>query len=62
MTEQEYRELHEAYMMRLNALDRQYAPDVSEGPEEAEWNEKRMEEINKHIHHEKTTTKRSNGE
>jgi hypothetical protein len=45
MTEQEYRELHEAYMRRLNALDRQYAPDRPESPEEAEWLEKRMKEV-----------------
>jgi hypothetical protein len=45
MTEQEYRELHEAYMRRLNALDRQYAPDRPESPEESEWLEKRMKEV-----------------
>jgi hypothetical protein len=45
MTEREYRELHEAYMRRLNALDRQYAPDRPESPEEAEWLEKRMKEV-----------------
>jgi hypothetical protein len=45
MTEQEYRKFHEAYMRRLNALDRQYAPDRPESPEEAEWFEKRMKEV-----------------
>lgn len=45
MTEQQHREAHEAFMKRLNALDRQYAPDAPESPEEAEWLEKRMKEI-----------------
>ncbi len=45
MTEQQHREAHEAFMKRLDALDRQYAPDPPESPEEAEWLEKRMKEI-----------------
>lgn len=45
MTEQQHREAHEAFMKRLDALDGQYAPDAPEGPEEAEWNEKRMREV-----------------
>lgn len=45
MTEQQHRGAHEAFMKRLNALDRQYASDAPESPEEAEWLEKRMKEI-----------------
>ena len=45
MTNQEYRELHEAYIRRLNTLDRNYTPDTPESPEEAEWFAKRMKEI-----------------
>jgi len=45
MTGQECEEFHEAYIRRLNALDRQYAPDIPESPEEAEWFEKRMKEV-----------------
>lgn len=45
MTEQQHREAHEAFIKRLDALDRQYAPDAPESPEEAECNEKRMREV-----------------
>lgn len=45
MTEQQHREAHEAFMKRLDALDRQYAPDAPESLEEVEWNEKRMREV-----------------
>jgi hypothetical protein len=45
MTEQKHRKAHEAFIKRLDALDRQYAPDPPESPEEAEWLEKRMKEI-----------------
>lgn len=58
MTEQQDREAHEAFMKRLYALDRQYAPDAPESPEEAQWNDKRMEEINIHIHDRQNTIKR----
>ena len=58
MTEQQHREAHEAFIKRLDALDRQYAPDAPESPEEAEWNEKRMEEINIYTHDRQNTIKR----
>lgn len=48
MTEQQYRESHEAFMKRLDALDRHYAPDAPdapESPEESAWLEERMKEI-----------------
>jgi hypothetical protein len=45
MTEQEYRKLHEAHIRRLSTLDRQYASDRPDSPEEAEWLEKRMKEV-----------------
>jgi len=45
MTEQEYRALHEAFLRRLNALDRDDIHDVPESPEEAQWLEKRMKEV-----------------
>jgi hypothetical protein len=45
MTEQEYREAHEEFMKRLDALDRQCVFDAPESPEEAKWNEERMNEL-----------------
>lgn len=45
MTEQEHRKAHEAFIKRLDALDRHYAPDPPERLKEAAWNEKRMEEV-----------------
>jgi hypothetical protein len=45
MTEQEYREAHEEFMSRLDALDRQCVFDAPESPEEAKWNEERMNEL-----------------
>lgn len=57
MTEQEHRKAHEAFIKRLDALDRHYAPDPPESPEEAEWNEKRMKEINIYIHDRQNTIK-----
>ena len=45
MTEKQHREAHEAFLRQLNALDRQYAPDAPESPEEAEWLKNRMKEI-----------------
>ena len=54
MTEQEYGESHEAFMKRLDALDRHYAPDAPESPEEIEWLEKRTKEITLFSPHGKT--------
>lgn len=54
MTEQEYRESHEAFMKRLDALDRHYAPDAPESPEEIAWFEERMKEIELFSPHGKT--------
>jgi hypothetical protein len=45
MTEDKHREQHEAFLRRVNALDRNYAQDTPESPEEKEWLEKRMMEI-----------------
>jgi len=49
MTEQQYRESHEEFMRCLDALDRQCDFDALESPEEAKWNEERMNEIGQHI-------------
>ena len=46
MTEQQCRESHEEFMRRIDALDMQCAFDAPESPEEAKWNEERMNEIN----------------
>jgi hypothetical protein len=45
MTEQEYREAHEEFMSRLDALDRQCVFDAPESPEETKWNKERMNEV-----------------
>lgn len=45
MTEQEYRERHEAFMKDLHNLDRQYAFDPEASKEELDWLESRMNEI-----------------
>ncbi len=45
MTKQEYIEAHKAYVVWLNALDRQYVADSPESTEEAEWLESRMKEV-----------------
>lgn len=54
MTEQEYRENYNAFMKRLYVLDRHYAPDAPESPEEIAWLDKRMKEIELFSPHGKT--------
>ena len=46
MTEQQCRGSHEEFMRRIDALDRQCAIDAPESPEEAKWNEERMNDVN----------------
>lgn len=45
MIEDNYREQHQAFLRRVNALDRNYAQDIPESPKEKEWLERRMMEI-----------------
>lgn len=54
MTEQQYRESHEEFMRCLDVLDRHYAPDAPESPEEIAWLDKRMKEIELFSPHGKT--------
>jgi hypothetical protein len=49
MTEKQYRESHEEFIKRIDALDRQCPIDPPESPEEAKWNEKRINQVKQHI-------------
>ncbi len=49
MTEQQYSADHNEFMKRINALDRQYAADAKESPEEEAWLENRMNEVKSKI-------------